>query len=141
FSAALLKGAGHPAMDGWYATIAAPYIAGNPEVASWIKTFNEKYRIMPSGYSFTAYEAMLVAFDALKRLATEVKPLNRDTRRDAIHTANVKPLQGTVSFDENGDIKDGTVSVFDYEYSENYAVDDVIHQYKYLGVAPSTSLV
>ena len=139
YSAALLKGAGHPAMDGWYATIAAPYIAGNPDVAPWIKTFNEKYDIGPSGYSFTAYDAMLVAFDAIKRLAAEGKPVNRDNMRDAIHTASVKTLQGTVSFDENGDIKDRTVSVFHYEYNDKYPVDDVIHQYKYLGVAPQTS--
>ena len=139
YSASLLKGAGHPAMDGWYATIAAPYIAGNPDVAPWIKTFNEKYGIGPSGYSFTAYDAMLVVFDAIKRLAAEGKPVNRDNMRDAIHTASVKTLQGTVSFDENGDIKDRTVSVFQYEYNDKYPVDDVIHQYKYLGVAPQTS--
>jgi branched-chain amino acid transport system substrate-binding protein len=139
YSAALLKGAGHPAMDGWYATIAAPYIAGNPDVAPWIKTFNEKYSIGPSGYSFTAYDAMLVVFDAIKRLAAEGKPVNRDNMRDAIHSGNVKTLQGTVSFDENGDIKDRTVSVFRYEYNDKYPVDDVIHQYKYLGVAPQTA--
>jgi branched-chain amino acid transport system substrate-binding protein len=139
YSAALLKGAGNPAMDGWYATIAAPYIAGNPDIAPWIKKFSEKYGIGPSGYSFTAYDAMLVVFDAIKRLAAEGKPVNRDNMRDAIHTASVKTLQGTVSFDENGDIKDRTVSVFHYEYNDKYPVDDVIHQYKYLGVAPPTS--
>jgi branched-chain amino acid transport system substrate-binding protein len=78
-------------------------------------------------------------FDAIKRLAAEGKPVNRDNMRDAIHTASVKTLQGTVSFDENGDIKDRTVSVFHYEYNDKYPVDDVIHQYKYLGLAPPTS--
>jgi len=78
-------------------------------------------------------------FDAIKRLDAEGKPVNRDNMRDAIHTANVKTLQGTVSFDENGDIKDRTISVFRYEYNDKYPVEDVIHQYKYLGVAPESS--
>jgi branched-chain amino acid transport system substrate-binding protein len=48
-------------------------------------------------------------------------------------------LQGVVSFDENGDIKDRTVSVFRYQYDDKYPEDAVLHQYKYLGVAPQTS--
>jgi branched-chain amino acid transport system substrate-binding protein len=139
YSAALLKGAGHPAMDGWYATIAAPYIAGNPDVAPWIKKFQDKFSIGPSGYSFTAYDGMLILLDAIKRVAESGKPVNRDNVRDAIQTSNLKTLQGTVSFDDNGDIKDRTVSVFHFEYNDKYPVDDVIHQYKYLGVAPQTS--
>ena len=36
-----LKGAGYPAVEGWYATIAAPYLAENPDVAPWIKRYQE----------------------------------------------------------------------------------------------------
>src|SRR5271170_2449045 len=55
YSAALLKGAGFPAMQNWYATIAAPYLAENPAVQPWIKRFSEKYGVGPSSYAFTAY--------------------------------------------------------------------------------------
>jgi branched-chain amino acid transport system substrate-binding protein len=139
YSASLLKGAGYPAIEGWYATIAAPYIADNPEVGPWVKRFEAKYGHGPTSYSFTAYDAVLVIFDAVKRVAEAGKPVNRDTVRDAIQNANVKTLQGGVSFDENGDIKDRTVSVFRYQHDDKYAVDDVLHQYKYLGVAPQTT--
>jgi branched-chain amino acid transport system substrate-binding protein len=139
YGASLLKGAGYPAVEGWYATIAAPYLADNPDVAPWIKRYQERYGHGPTSYSFTAYDAMLVVLDAIERVVTSGKPVNRDAVRDAIQTANVKTLQGVVSFDENGDIKDRTVSVFRYQYDDKYPEDAVLHQYKYLGVAPQTS--
>jgi branched-chain amino acid transport system substrate-binding protein len=135
----MMKGAGHPAMDGWYATIAAPYIADNPEVAPWIERYMKKNGRGPTSYSFTAYDAMLVILDSIKRVAESGQPVNHNTVRDAIQTAKVKTLQGVVSFDENGDINDRTVSVFQFQYNGKYPVDDVLHQYKYLGVAPQTS--
>jgi branched-chain amino acid transport system substrate-binding protein len=139
YGASLLKGAGYPAVEGWYATIAAPYLADNPDVAPWIKRYQEKYGHGPTSYSFTSYDAMLVILDAIERVATSGKPVNHDTVRDAIQTANVKTLQGVISFDDNGDIKDRTVSVFRYQHDDKYPDDAVLHQYKYLGVAPQTS--
>ena len=139
YSASLMKGAGYPAIEGWYATIAAPYIADNPEVAPWIKRYEAKYGRGPTSYSFTAYDAVQVILDAIKRVAESGKAVSRDAVRDAIQIANVKTLQGAVSFDENGDIKDRTVSVFRYQHNDKYPVDDVLHQYKYLGVAPQTA--
>jgi branched-chain amino acid transport system substrate-binding protein len=136
YSASLLKGAGYPAMKGWYATIAAPYIAENPDVEPWIKVYQARYGHGPTSYSFTAYDGMLIIFDAIKRVAEAGLPVTRDTVRDAIQSANVKTLQGTVSFDENGDIKNRIVSVFQCVQNEQYPVDDVLHQFKYLGVAP-----
>jgi branched-chain amino acid transport system substrate-binding protein len=138
-SASLLKGAGFPAMEGWYATIAAPYLADNPDVVPWIKRFEAKYGHGPASYSFTAYDAMLVVLDAIKRVAEAGKPVNRDAVRDAIQAGNTKTLQGVVSFDENGDIKDRTVSVFRCIHDPKYPDNNVLHQYKYLGVAPQTS--
>ena len=79
---------------------------------------------------------MLVIFDAIKRVAESGQPVNHDTVRDAIQSANLKTLQGTVSFDENGDIKNRIVSVFQCHQNDQYPVDDVLHQFKYLGVAP-----
>jgi branched-chain amino acid transport system substrate-binding protein len=58
--------------------------------------------------------------------------------RDAIQNSNVQTLQGPVSFDENGDIKNRIISVFQAHHDDKFPVDDVLHQFKYLGVAPQT---
>jgi branched-chain amino acid transport system substrate-binding protein len=139
YSAALLKGGGFPAMDGWYATIASPYIADNPEVKPWIDRYQAKYGMGPTAYSFTAYDAMLVILDSIQRVAEAGMSVNHDTVRDAIQTANVKTLQGMVSFDENGDIKNRIVSVFQCRHNTQAADDNVLQQFKYLGIAPQTS--
>ena len=139
YGASLLKGAGYPAIEGWYATIAAPYLAENPDVKPWIARYQAKYGHGPTSYSFTAYDGMLVILDAVKRVAQSGKPVDRGNVRDAMQSANVKTLQGIVSFDDNGDIKDRTVSVFKYQHDPKYPVDDVLHQYKFMGVAPQTS--
>jgi branched-chain amino acid transport system substrate-binding protein len=139
YGASLLKAAGYPAIQGWYATIAAPFIAANPELGPWIARFQAKYGRPPGSYSFTAYDAMLVILDAIKSVAASGKPVNRDTVRDAIQASKAQTLQGVVSFDANGDIQNHIVSVFRYEHNPKYPDDDQIHQYKYLGVAPQTS--
>jgi branched-chain amino acid transport system substrate-binding protein len=139
YSAALLKGAGFPAMEGWYATIASPYIAANPDVKPWIDRYEAKFGQGPTAYSFTAYDAMLVILDSIKRVAESGKPMNHDTVRDAIQEASVQTLQGIVSFDENGDIKSRIVSVFQCRHDPQAADDNVLRQYKYLGAAPETT--
>jgi branched-chain amino acid transport system substrate-binding protein len=48
-------------------------------------------------------------------------------------------LQGVVSFDENGDITNREVSVFQIHRDDKHPLDSVLHQYKYLGVAPQSS--
>jgi branched-chain amino acid transport system substrate-binding protein len=139
YRAAVLKGAGFPAMQGWYVTIAAPFIAENPSVQPWIKRFTEKYGVGPSSYAITAYDAMLVALDAIKRVAQSSAPVTRSAVRDAIQTARVETLQGLVSFDKHGDINDRTISVFQANQTSQHPVGDVLHQYKYLGVAPPSA--
>jgi len=139
YSAALLKGAGFPAMQGWYSTIAAPYLADNPTVQPWIKRFTEKYGIGPSSYAFTAYDCMLVALDGIKRVAESGALVTRSAVRDAIQTAKVETLQGTVSFDQYGDINDRTISVFQAREDPSYPPEAVLHQYRYLGVAPQSA--
>jgi ABC-type branched-subunit amino acid transport system substrate-binding protein len=57
--------------------------------------------------------------------------------RDAIQAAHVKTLQGEISFDANGDLQSRVVSVFQVRYDPKYPVNDVIHQFKYVGVAPA----
>jgi branched-chain amino acid transport system substrate-binding protein len=139
YGAEILKGAGFPAAEGLYATIAAPNILDNPDAKPWVERFAKKYNQQPENYSITAYDAALVVLDAIKRVAESGKEVNRDAVRDAIASSNVKTLQGDISFDENGDIKSRVVSVFQIKHDDKYPSDDVLHQYKYMGVAPQSS--
>jgi branched-chain amino acid transport system substrate-binding protein len=135
----LLSGAGFPAAEGWYVTIAAPHVLDQPEVADWAKKFEAKFGGPPEDYSLTSYDAALVIIDAIKRVAAAGKEVNRDNVRDAIQSAKVKTLQGEVSFDENGDITNRIVSVFKITKDDKFPLNDTIHQYKYVGVAPAAS--
>jgi branched-chain amino acid transport system substrate-binding protein len=65
--------------------------------------------------------------------------VTRDAVRDAIQSAHVNTLQGEITFDENGDLRNREISVFRIVKNDKYPVDDVLHQYKYLGVAPQSS--
>ena len=63
----------------------------------------------------------------------------RERVRDAIQASKTKTLQGVVSFDDNGDITNREVSVFQIKKDDKHPLDSVLHQYKYLGVAPQSS--
>jgi branched-chain amino acid transport system substrate-binding protein len=135
----ILKGAGFPACAGWYATIAAPHMLGDPAVAAWSDKFHQKFGEAPEDYSITAYDAAKVIIDAITRVAAAGKPINRDTIRDAIQTTKLKTLQGEVSFDENGDLVNKIISVFQIVKDDSKPLDDVAYQYKYMGVAPQSA--
>jgi branched-chain amino acid transport system substrate-binding protein len=139
YAAEILRGAGFPAVEGWYATIAAPNVLENPDAAPMIQRFAKKYGIQPDNYSITAYDAALVILDAIGRVAASGKEVTRDAVRDAIQASDVKTLQGTISFDPNGDIKNRVISVFQIAKNDRYPLDDVLHQYKYIGVAPASA--
>ena len=136
YGGTILTGGGFPAVEGWYATIAGPHLLANPEVQPWLKAFQAKFNKVPQDYSITAYDAALVILDAIKRVAATGKTPDRHNIRDAIQATNLKTLQGTISFDQNGDIKTRIVSVFRIVHDSKYKDDDIIHQYKYVGVAP-----
>jgi branched-chain amino acid transport system substrate-binding protein len=135
----LLSGAGFPAAEGWYCTIAAPHVFDKPEVAAWAKKFQDKFGGPPEDYSVTAYDAALVILDAIKRVAASGKEVNRDNVRDAIQSTKLDTLQGPVSFDANGDINNRIVSVFRITKDDKYPLNDTVHQYKYVGVAPASA--
>lgn len=141
YSSSVLSGAGFPAFANWYATIAAPYVFNQPRVQEWSKRFQAKYGRAPSGYSVTAYDAALVIFDAVKRVAASGKPVTRSAVRDAVQSTRLETLQGMVNFDKNGDIENRVVSVFQVlpQRDPKYPVGDVLHQLRYLGVAPQTA--
>ncbi len=136
YGASLLKGAGFPSVEGWYATIAGVHLLENPEVQPWVQRFQKRWGKYPQDYSITSYDAALIVMDAIRRVAASGKTPDRHNIRDAIQATNLKTLQGTVSFDQYGDLKNKVISVFQIVHDSKYPDDDITHQYKYLGVAP-----
>ena len=133
-----LKGGGFPAVEGWYSTNAGPHLVEDAAAQNFVKKYQSTYKTVPDDYSITAYDGALVVLDAIKRVAASGKEVNRSNVRDAMQTTNLTTLQGVVSFDENGDIKDRTVSVFQYKKNDKFPEDDIIHQQHYLGAAPQS---
>jgi branched-chain amino acid transport system substrate-binding protein len=136
YGPSILQGAGFPAAEGWYATVACPHMMEDAELAPWVKRFTAKSGRPPSDYSITAYDAVQVVIDAIERVAKSGKPVDRVNVRDAIADTKLKTLQGEVSFDENGDLKQKVIAVFQVKHDTAHPVDDLIHQYRYVGVAP-----
>ena len=137
-SSDLLSGAGFPAVEGWYTSIAAPHLVEDTKAAQFIAAFKGRFNDSPDDYTITAYDASLVIIDAVKRVAASGKPVTRENVRDAIQTAKVPTIQGTVSFDDNGDLADRTVSVFQIKKDAAKSLTDVSAQYKYIDVAPQS---
>ena len=134
----LLKGAGFPAIEGWYATIAAPHMTDDTKLSGWIAEFKKKYGSAPEDYSITAYDAATVIIDAVRTVAATGKPVTRDAVRDAIATGKFKTLQGDISYDPNGDVNSKVVSVFQVKKNDAKPLDDTSAQFKYIGVAPQS---
>ncbi len=134
----LLSGAGFPAVQGWYATIASPHMMGDTKLADWVKQFRAKYGVAPEDYSITSFDAAQVIIAAVRTVAKSGKDVTRDAVRDAIASGSVPTLQGTVSFDANGDIQSKVVSVFQVTRNDKFPLDDVAEQYHYIGVAPAS---
>ena len=132
YGAEILRGAGFPAAEGWYATIAAPNILENPEAAPVIERFAKKFGQQPENYSITAYDAALVILDAIKRVGASGKEVTREAVRDAMQTGHVKTIQGEIAFDDNGDLQNRVISVFRIVKDDKYPLNEVLHQYKYL---------
>lgn len=134
----MLTAAGFPAAEGWYCTNASPHVTEDPAAQAWVNEYKAKFKVLPDDYAITAYDGTEVVIDAVKRVKASGKPVTRDAVRDAIQSANVKTLQGPVSFDDNGDIKDRVISIFQTHLDKAYPADDMIHQFKYVGVAPQS---
>jgi branched-chain amino acid transport system substrate-binding protein len=137
-SADLLSGAGFPAVEGWYTSIAAPHLVEDTKAAQFLAAYKGRFNDSPNDYTITGYDAALVIIDAVKRVAASGKPVTRENVRDAIQTAKVPTIQGTVSFDDNGDLADRTVSVFQIKKDAAKSLTDVSAQYKYIDVAPQS---
>jgi branched-chain amino acid transport system substrate-binding protein len=138
YSPDITTGAGFPAASGWYITNASPHKTEDPQITSWINDYNSRFNESPDDYAITAYDGVLVILAALKKVVAEGKSPTRENVRAAIAGASVDTLQGTVSFDEHGDVKQRIVSVFQITHDPKYPLDDANHQFKYVGVAPQS---
>ena len=133
--ASILSGAGFPAAQGWYSTIASPHLLDEAKLSTWLTNFQNRWNASPSDYSITSYDAALVVLAAIETVAKSGAPVDRAAVRDAIQAGKVNTLQGPVSFDANGDLTDRIVSVFQVQRDTAHPVNDVVHQFKYIGVA------
>ena len=97
--------------------------------------YQKRWDSLPADYSITAYDAALVVLAAIDTVAKSGAPVTRGAVRDAIQAGKVDTLQGRVSFDANGDISSHVVSVFQVQQDTAYPPSDVVHQFKYIGVA------
>jgi len=138
YSVEFLKGVGFPAVDGWYVTNAGPHLTDNPAAAAFVATFKKNYNGAPNDYAITAYDGAQVVIDAIKRVLADKKELTRSNVRDYIQSANLKTIQGVVSFDKMGDINDRTVSVFQIKRDDKADLGDPDKQFAYIGVAPQS---
>lgn len=134
--ASFFKGVGFPAVEGWYSTNASPELVRDPKVQEFVKRFTAKYGVGPDNYSITAYDGALVIIDAIKRVVAANKPVNRSNVRDAMQATKLTTLQGEVAFDQNGDIVNKVVSVYQYKRDPSKPADDVNANQVYIGVAP-----
>jgi branched-chain amino acid transport system substrate-binding protein len=114
--------------ENWYATIAAPDTIDQPVAQDWVARYQSKYGASPENYALTAYDAIQVIADTVNRLMNDGMPITRDNVRDYAQQTNLSTLQGVISFDNNGDLKDKIISVFQIKDG----------QYQYAGAAPQS---
>ena len=136
-SADLLKGAGFPAVEGWYATVASPHVTEDPKTAKFSEAYFKRFNMRPDDYTVTNYVAAEVIIEAMKKVAATGKPIARDLVRDAIQNVKLpNSLLGPIEFDENGDLKNKIISVFQIKKDPSKPLEDPDAQYKYVGTAP-----
>jgi branched-chain amino acid transport system substrate-binding protein len=132
-----LAAAGFPAMEGWYMTLPAPNLLDSADAQTFISRFKTRFGMAPINDSIVAYDAALVIINAMQRIAAAGVPISREAMRDAIQSAKVETLQGIVSFDDNGDINDRTISIYQFKRDPSHSLDDWTYQHIYVGVAPA----
>ena len=120
------KQSGKEAIEGWYCSQASPELLTDPKLEAWVTKYKNVYKRDLTNYAITAYNAVYVIADAIERTAKANKPLTRSNLRDAIQATKINSNQGPIAFDENGDITNRTVSIYQLRDGE----------FKYIGVAP-----
>jgi branched-chain amino acid transport system substrate-binding protein len=94
-----------------------------------VAKFQKRWNTPPSDYSITSYDAALVILAAIEAVAKSGAPVT------AIQAVKVDTLQGPIAYDANGDLASRVVSVFQVQQDIAHPVNDVVHQFKYIGVA------
>ena len=136
-TADLLKGAGFPAVEGWYATVASPHVTEDPKTAKFSDRYYARFKQRPDDYTVTCYTGAQVIIEAVKKVVATGKPVTREAVRDAIQGVTLKDsLLGPIEFDGNGDLKNKIISVFKITKDASKPLDEPDAQYKYVGVAP-----
>ncbi len=136
-SADLLKGAGFPAVEGWYATVASPHVTEDPAAAQFSDRYFARFKQHPDDYTITCYTGAQVIITAVKSIAASGKPVTRDAVRDAIQRVKLpNSMLGPIEFDENGDLRNKIISVFQIRKDAAKPLEDPDAQYKYVGIAP-----
>ena len=120
------KQSGKEAIEGWYCSQASPELLTDPKLEAWVTKYKNTYKRDLTNYAITSYNAVYVIADAIERTAKANKPLTRANLRDAIQATKINSNQGPIAFDENGDITNRTVSIYQLRDGE----------FKYIGVAP-----
>ena len=137
YGADVLKGAGFPAVEGWYATNAAPHVTEDPKTAKFSAAFFKRFNQYPEDYSATCYVGAQVIIAAVKKVAASGQKVTRSSVRDAIGSISLADsLIGPVAFDEYGDVKNKIISVFQVKKDGAKPLDDPDSQFKYIGIAP-----
>ncbi len=136
-SADLLKGAGFPAVEGWYATVASPHVTDDPKTKGFSDRYFARFKQRPDDYTVTCYVGAQVIIEATKRVAATGKDVTRVAVRDAIQGVKLPDtLLGPIEFDEYGDLRNKVISVFQITKDASKPLEDPDAQYKYVGVAP-----
>jgi branched-chain amino acid transport system substrate-binding protein len=120
------KQSGKEAIEGWYCTQASPELLTDPKLEAWVTKYKNVYKRDLTNYAITSYNAVQVIADAVDRTVKAKKPLTRANLREAIQATKISSNQGPIAFDDNGDITNRVVSL--------YQVRD--GNFKYVGVAP-----
>jgi branched-chain amino acid transport system substrate-binding protein len=139
WGADLLKGAGFPAMEGWYATQAAPHVTDDPKTKAFSEAFFKRFNEHADDYAITCYVGGQVIVQAVKDVVKAGKTPDRNLVRDAIQSVQLPDsLLGPIGFDGNGDLKNKIISVFKITKDTAASLEDPTAQYKYVGVAPTS---
>jgi branched-chain amino acid transport system substrate-binding protein len=99
--------------EGWYVSNVAPDLTTSPAALAWAERFRRRFGSEPSGYSLTAYTAVMVIADAVGRVLKRGQPVTRGSVRDAIAATRLpETLSGPVAFDRDGDLERPAVSIY-----------------------------
>ena len=138
YSSDLLKGAGFPAVEGWYATIAAPHVTDDPKTKTGQRSSSSKLqRARPTTTRITCYVGAQVIIDAVKeRRRRRARRSTATTSATRSRASSCQTPAGPIAFDDNGDLKNKIISVFQITKDDSAAARRPDAQYKYVGVAP-----